>query len=189
MSNRIEPYFRDTYSVVYVTQESFDYLLSQDLVTPANRWSGQVRLPKVKYLGYDGVRCLAYALASEDFIQKRSNLEKSLADALELIEKLRETLNPPEPLYMLKRYVPHTEKTFREANTNLVVNSREVKSYSVYRSGLRIRVGWKERTHTWEELFTTATTPNGQPFGQLVSDVVIKSPTPQEPTPSEPDFL
>ena len=187
---RIQECYRETWSIVYVTQESFDYLLKKGLVKPANRWQMQVKLPDAKYLGYNDVMLHAYALASDEFMEKRLNLEKSLADEIERVEKLQELINHPEPLYRLQKYIPHTDKTFRESGVNVKIKNIVREKFSILRTGLRIHVGSAEVTYTWEELFTTATTSNGQPFGQLVSDVINKAPTDPTPTdPTEPDFL
>lgn len=187
---RIQECYRETWSIVYVTPESFNYLLKKGLVKPANRWQMQVKLPDAKYVGYNDVMLQAYALASDEFIEKRLNLEKNLSDAIEQIEKLQDLMKHPDPLYRVQKYIPHTEKTFRESGVNVKLKNIVREKVSILRTGLRIHVGSAEVTYTWEELFTTATTPNGQPFGQLVSDVVIKSPTDPTPTePTEPDFL
>jgi hypothetical protein len=189
MNPQIEPYYRETWSIVYVTQASFDYLLEKNLVTPAKKWSRQVKLPDARYLGYDEVRCLAYALASEDFIEKRITLEKSLADALETIEKLQELLSPPEPLYRVKRYIPHTEKTFREYGKQFKLKGKQREVYNIYRSGLKIHQGSAAVLIPWDELFITATTVEGEPFGQLVSDVINTVPHTPAPSEPEPNFL
>lgn len=200
MINMLNEFDMETWPIVRISPKNFEYLVKKHLATRQKTWPGQEVKPNITFLGFNKDALIRYAWASDEYIKRYLQFEESLVDASPKNENRSETAIHPDKLCRCLKYTPHTRETYASSDVKRLMDSqgRTIGVSYIMDNGLGITngktIGSGDRFCTWEELFTTATTPNGQPFGQLVSDVINKAttPTPQDPTPTdptEPDFL